>query len=178
MINVAHEGMHRHPVTGLLIRDGRSGDRADLVRIAGEAYAQYIPRMGKPPAPMLADFAKHLRDDTVLVAIASEATHGTTGGETGNSEGQVIGFAIVLEKTDGYWLENIAVADGWRGRRVGKQLLTAVEKHVRGKADSYHLYTNVAMTENIAWYAGLGFTETERRTEAGYKRVFFCKTLR
>jgi ribosomal protein S18 acetylase RimI-like enzyme len=39
------------------------------------------------------------------------------------------------------------------------------------------LYTNEKMVENLGWYPRLGYTETERRAEAGFARVFFTKTL-
>ena len=39
------------------------------------------------------------------------------------------------------------------------------------------LYTNEAMVENLRLYPRLGFVETERRVEDGYRRVFFRKAL-
>jgi hypothetical protein len=39
------------------------------------------------------------------------------------------------------------------------------------------LYTNVAMTENQAIYAHLGYRETRRETEDGYQRVYLEKGI-
>ena len=39
------------------------------------------------------------------------------------------------------------------------------------------LYTNELMTENQAIYARLGFRETGRRSEAGYRIVYMDKPL-
>ncbi len=39
------------------------------------------------------------------------------------------------------------------------------------------LYTNEAMVENLRLYPRLGFVETGRRVEDGYRRVFFRKSL-
>jgi hypothetical protein len=39
------------------------------------------------------------------------------------------------------------------------------------------LYTNEAMVENLRLYRRLGFVETDRRVEDGYRRVFFRKSL-
>ncbi len=44
-------------------------DAPNLVRLAQEAYRHYIGRIGRPPAPMLADFNRHIIDDTVFIAI-------------------------------------------------------------------------------------------------------------
>jgi hypothetical protein len=40
-----------------------------------------------------------------------------------------------------------------------------------------HLYTNIVMTENLALYTRLGFEETHRADEDGYRRVFMRKRL-
>lgn len=39
------------------------------------------------------------------------------------------------------------------------------------------LYTNEAMIENLALYAHLGFAETRRLVEDGYRRVYMEKHL-
>lgn len=39
------------------------------------------------------------------------------------------------------------------------------------------VYTHERMTENIALYKKLGYTETERRRERGYDRVYLRKSL-
>ena len=39
------------------------------------------------------------------------------------------------------------------------------------------LYTNEAMVENLELYPRLGFVETGRRVEDGFRRVYFKKTL-
>jgi ribosomal protein S18 acetylase RimI-like enzyme len=39
------------------------------------------------------------------------------------------------------------------------------------------LYTNEVMTENQAIYARLGYTEVERRTDEGYRRIHMEKQL-
>jgi hypothetical protein len=37
------------------------------------------------------------------------------------------------------------------------------------------LYTNAAMSENLALYPRLGYREVDRRRDAGFDRVFFAK---
>ena len=39
------------------------------------------------------------------------------------------------------------------------------------------LYTNQLMTENLALYPALGYTETGRRAEDGFARVYFSKRI-
>jgi len=144
------------------IRSGLGQDQPELERIATEAYQQYIPMMGKKPAPMLADYAAHLARDTVYVA---------GDGKT------VIGYAILISKADGWWLENIAVDPAHAGKGVGTALIARLEDDLARQTDYYQLYTNRLMLRNIDWYLRLGFIETGRRLEDGYERVFFRKTL-
>jgi len=144
------------------IRSGLGQDQPQLERIAAEAYQQYIPVMGKKPAPMLADYAAHLDRDTVYVALDGEI---------------VIGYAIIISKKDGWWLENIAVDPAHAGKGVGTALIARLEGDLARQTDYYQLYTNRLMLRNIDWYLRLGFIETGRRLEDGYERVFFRKTL-
>lgn len=39
------------------------------------------------------------------------------------------------------------------------------------------LYTNEAMTENLAYYPRHGYTETHRAEQDGFRRVYFRKRL-
>ena len=39
------------------------------------------------------------------------------------------------------------------------------------------LYTNERMTENIELYKRLGYTETERKAEQGYHRIYMRKSV-
>jgi hypothetical protein len=39
------------------------------------------------------------------------------------------------------------------------------------------LYTNEAMTENLAYYGSRGYAETHRAEQDGYRRVFFRKPI-
>lgn len=135
---------------------------AQLLAIAREAYQQYVAAIGKEPAPMVADYAAHIADDTILTA---------------SDDGVLIAFAVIIEKEDGLWLETIAVADGHRGQGVGTALLGYAERYMAGKVRSYQLYTNEKMTRNKAWYLALGFTLTDVRAQEGYRRIFFKKEL-
>ena len=113
---------------------------------------------------MVADFDHHLRNDTVFVAVIQPAN-------------PVVGYAVLTEKVDGVWLENIAVATTSGGRGIGTALINHVEAYLSGRTASYQLYTNVKMARNIGWYERLGFVETHRGVANGFERVYFRKAL-
>ena len=50
------------------------------------------------------------------------------------------------------------------------------EARARGLA-AVELYTNEVMTENVPFYAALGYDVVGWGEEAGYQRIFFRKTL-
>lgn len=93
-------------------------------------------------------------------------------------DGEFAGYAVSYPEDDHVHLENIAVAPRFAGRGVGKQLIAEVEAVARESGfAAVELYTNEAMTENLAMYPKLGYAEIERRREDGFNRVFYRKSL-
>jgi ribosomal protein S18 acetylase RimI-like enzyme len=86
---------------------------------------------------------------------------------------------VLLETEAGLLLDNVAVRPELHGRGIGRALIGFAEAEARRRGHvAIRLYTHVLMTENIALYANLGFTETGRVTEKGFDRVYMEKDLR
>ncbi|MGB0689266.1 MAG: GNAT family N-acetyltransferase [Candidatus Puniceispirillum sp.] len=149
------------------IRKATMDDAETCAAIAVAAYRDYVPLMGRRPAPMLADYAAHIARDTVFVVEIDEA-----------STGVVVGFIIIFKKGDDYWLENIAVTPSASEQGLGKRMMDFIEDYLRPLCDRYQLYTNVKMERNIGWYHALGFSETFRGEVDGYDRVYFEKEIK
>jgi GNAT superfamily N-acetyltransferase len=63
-------------------------------------------------------------------------------------------------------------------RGIGAQLLALAEDRARSlRLPEMRLYTNEAMTENLAYYPRHGYTETHRAQQDGFHRVYFRKRL-
>mgnify|MGYP001032615784 CR=1 FL=1 len=137
-------------------------DLADIQRCARAAYAQYVPLIGREPAPMVADFAAQIDSGWVHVF---------------HQDGLAEYIVFYPRKAD-MFLENVAVhPDAW-GRGIGRQLITLCEDAARAQGcDTVRLYTSAAMTGNLTLYPRLGYVETERRREDGFNRVYFEKRL-
>lgn len=150
------------------IRPATPADYESIVACAEAAYCIYIDRIGKPPAPMVADFATQIAAQQVFVLVSDGQLHG-----------YFVSFPQPADHTGrGYFLENIAVHPSSQRTGFGKQLIDAVIDQAKiHHCNRIELYTNERMVENIAWYNGLGFTETRRVTEAGFKRVYFALQL-
>jgi ribosomal protein S18 acetylase RimI-like enzyme len=127
------------------------------------AYRHYIERIGKPPGPMLEDYAKVIRERQVTVAVR---------------DGAIVGVLVLGEMEEGFRLINVAVHPSLRGQGLGRTLLQLAESVARRLGyDTVHLSTNEKMTENQALYAGIGYVEYDRRVEQGYSRVYMKKKL-
>ena len=145
------------------IRRARSADVPAIRAVVEAAYAKYVPRIGRAPAPVTANYR-------ALVA-AGEAWVGV-------SQERVVGILVIRALGDALELENVAVDPAWQGRGHGRRLIAFAER--RALELGLHevtLYTNEAMTENLRLYPKLGFVETGRRVEDGYRRVFFRRFL-
>jgi ribosomal protein S18 acetylase RimI-like enzyme len=145
------------------IRGARAGDAGRIGEIARAAYGKYVPRIGRAPAPMVADFATEIAAGHVAVIEAGDT---------------VAGCMIAWPQADGYFIDNIAVDPAWQGRGFGRRLMDHGEREARRHAlDGIRLYTNAAMTENLTLYGRMGFVETHRAVERGFSRVFMRRAL-
>jgi ribosomal protein S18 acetylase RimI-like enzyme len=88
------------------------------------------------------------------------------------------GLAILIARPGHLLLENVAVPPAAQKRGVGSRLLVLAEDQARSlRLSEIWLYTNEAMTENLAYYTRHGYVETHRAEQDGFRRVFFRKQL-
>ncbi len=140
-----------------------SSDVAQLQQIAVEAYQHYVPLIGRPPAPMIADYIDPVTYERVWVASEDDV---------------ILGFIVMTTEYDHLLVENIAVRPVAQNRGVGGHLMDLAEARARRLSlPSVALYTNEVMTENLTWYAHRGYVETGRRHENGFRRVYLRKHI-
>ena len=145
------------------IRPAQIENTTAVIACVGAAYSHYIGRIGKPPGPMLDDYAELIRQHKVFVLTERE---------------NIIGVLVLIEKAESLLLDNVAVHPDYQHRGLGRKLIEFAEAEaLRLGFSSIVLYTNVQMTENIDLYIKLGFVETERKQEFGYQRVYMRKLL-
>ena len=146
------------------IRNATLSDCPFVSDCARRAYAVYVDRIGKEPAPMVANFERHIRDGEVSVIEMEDGTP--------------CGYVVFRTNGDAMLLENVAVDPAFHGHGLGRQLVDHVESSARDRdIRTVRLYTNVHMRENLSLYPALGYRETDRRREDGFDRVYFEKTL-
>ena len=144
-----------------VIRQATEADLPVIGEIITAAYSRYLPRMDRPPAPMLRDYAPEVAHGVLWVAGRP-----------------VTGLISLIPEEDSLLVENLAVHPAAQGAGLGRALMDFAEQQARKlRLPRLTLYTHEVMTENQAIYAHLGYRETERRTENGYHRVFMRKEL-
>ena len=146
------------------IRAATADDVSSITQIVGQAYRHYIARIGKPPGPMLDNYAARALEGVVWVLEEGAA---------------VAGIIVLIQMADYLVLDNIAISPARQGVGLGRRLFEFAEAEALRRG--YHeirLYTHHTMVENQRLYASIGYEETGRGTEAGYDRVFMRKQLR
>jgi ribosomal protein S18 acetylase RimI-like enzyme len=143
------------------LRHATVADLPAIKAVIDAAYAKYLTRMDKPPAPMLRDYGPSVE-------------HGTTW-VTGSP---ITAVLTLYPREDHLLIENIAVHPGAQGRGLGRELLVFAEREAtRRRLTRMALVTHEVMTENQAIYAHFGYTEVGRRAEDGYRRIYMEKSL-
>ncbi|MES2205984.1 MAG: GNAT family N-acetyltransferase [Pseudomonadota bacterium] len=147
-----------------MIRRAEVSDEPNIRKCAEQAYDRYVPLMGQKPAPMVADYATQIAEGKVYIAT--------------DEQSNFQGFIVFYAEEAHILLENVAVLPSAAGRGVGKALINFCEQAGRQLGlSAVHLYTNEKMVENLSIYPKLGYSEVARRTEDGFNRIYFEKTL-
>lgn len=80
--------------------------------------------------------------------------------------GEVIGYITTrLDKATGIgWIPNMAVAEGWRGKGVGKALMEAALQYLKESGMKYAKIETLDQNEmGMEWYPRVGFREVARQ---------------
>ena len=149
------------------IQKARPEDAPFLRTIAESAYRPYVKRIGRKPAPMIADFPALIAAGEVwcLTEIAD-----------------IVGYVVMrshrLEGAESLHIENVAVHPERHGCGFGRALLAHAEAEAQRRGlVQMDLYTNALMRENLALYPQLGWNMAGARREHGFDRVYFTKTV-
>ena len=145
------------------IRVAAPTDLSAIQAIVDRAYRPYIERMGRPPGPMLDDYAKRIDAGEAFVV---------------EHDGAIGGLLVLIDQEDHLLLDNVAVHPDAQGHGLGRKLMDYADAEAKRRGyDELQLYTHESMTENIVLYGRLGWEETGRGLQAGFERVFMRKRV-
>ncbi|RAH60220.1 acyl-CoA N-acyltransferase [Aspergillus piperis CBS 112811] len=145
------------------IRQATPDDQPIIEAIIQEAFSIYIARIGRKPQPMLDDYTALIKDGVVYVI---------------ERDGEIKGTVMLVPQESSLIVDNLAVAQSARGTGLGRKLLEFADESARlAGYRALQLHTNETMVENIAIYTRMGYAETHRADNKGWKRVYMAKNL-
>ena len=151
-------------VKGLLLRLAGPED-ADAIRaLTREAYAKWVPLIGREPGPMGADYEAAVRLHRFDLAYV---------------DGQLAGLIETVDEAAQLLVENVAVSPEFQSLGLGSRLMSHAEQlAVTLGLSRLRLYTNRAFAANIRLYLRLGYrVDGETDLGGGTIRVDMSKKV-
>lgn len=141
------------------------GDVAAIRQLVREAYARWVPAIGREPRPMGADYAAAVRDHRIDLLCL---------------DGVLAGLVETVDEGDGLLVENLAVSPAFQRRGLGSRLMAHAEAVALSLGhERIRLFTNKRFAENVILYRRLGYdVDGEEDLGGGTIRVDMSKTLR
>jgi GNAT superfamily N-acetyltransferase len=145
------------------IRAARPADTDAIADCVRRAYVKYVPRIGRLPKPMQANYARAIETHQLWIV---------------DGEGDAAAVLELIPQDDHLLIENVAVDPTRQGSGLGRKLMAFAEEEGRRQGfRELRLYTNEKFVENIAFYGKLGYVATERQPYKESVVVFMCKPL-
>src|SRR5260370_13428587 len=126
------------------IRAAGDADVPAIARIVHDAFAGFIPLIGRAPQPMFQDYVARVAQGAVWVLT---------------EDGAVVGVVVLQFNDDHLFVDTIAIAPAHQGKGHGRRLLGFVETEARRRRrDETRLHLHLTMTRSIAISLRLGYT--------------------
>jgi ribosomal protein S18 acetylase RimI-like enzyme len=125
------------------LRRATPSDAAAIRGVTRDAYAKWVPLIGREPSPMTANYEVAVQQHRFDLLL---------------KDGALVALIETVDEGDRLLIENVAVASDFQGQGLGRMLLAHAEHLARdlGKA-RIRLYTNQRFAENIRLYERLGY---------------------
>jgi pimeloyl-ACP methyl ester carboxylesterase/ribosomal protein S18 acetylase RimI-like enzyme len=132
----------RMPET-ITLRPAVAADADAIRNLTREAYAKWVPLIGREPKPMTADYAAAVRNHRIDLLHVGD---------------QLAALIETIPETDHLLIENVAVSPAFQHRGLGRHLLAHAED-LAGSLGyaTIRLYTNKLFAANVQLYASLGY---------------------
>ena len=137
---------------------------ADAIRaLTRDAYAKWVPVIGREPLPMVADYAEAVRKHRIdLLRL----------------DGVLAALIEMIPQEDHLLIENLAVAPSFQRRGLGRRLLAHAEAVALSIGHAtLRLYTNKAFAGNVQLYLGFGYGIDREEPFRGGFTVYMSKRL-
>ena len=145
------------------IVSARPDDAPRIKALVREAYAKWVPLIGREPLPMQADYDRAVAEHDIDLLLV---------------DGTLAGLIEMIGHSDHLFIENLAIAPAHQGQGHGKRLLTHAESLAHeANLPALRLLTNGAFTANIRLYQSVGYAITHTEPFLGGTTVHMSKSL-
>jgi len=145
------------------MRRATAVDAAAVRALTREAYAKWVPVIGREPKPMTADFDAAIRNHRIDLLCQCE---------------RVVALIETIAEADALLIENVAVSPDCQCRGLGRRLMAHAESLAAAMGyGEIRLYTNARFAENVAFYRRLGYAITREEPFLGGRVTHMSKTL-
>lgn len=125
------------------LRRATLADAAAVRQLTRDAYAKWVPLIGREPKPMTADYAAAVRDHRIDLLYL---------------DGKLAALIETIPQSDHLLIENVAVSPAFQGRGLGRRLMAHAEGLAAGAGQTeLRLYTNKMFAANVQLYLRLGY---------------------
>jgi GNAT superfamily N-acetyltransferase len=141
-----------------------AGEDVDAIRsLSREAYAKWVPIIGREPRPMTADYSEAVKKHRIDLLYL---------------EGELAAIIEMIPNEDHLLIENVAVLPARQGRGLGRKLMAHAEQVATSFGYSeIKLYTNKLFAENVQLYQKLGYRTDREETWTGGVIVHMSKLV-
>lgn len=145
------------------LRRAGPADAAAVRDLTRQAYARWVPLVGREPTPMTCDYERVVREHPVDLLCAGD---------------ELLALVWMIVHPDHLLIESLAVAPAHQGRGHGRRLLAHAEACAadRGLALT-RLYTNRLFVANIALYRRAGYAVDREEPFWGGVKVHMSKGI-
>ncbi len=140
-----------------------AADAGAIRSLTRDAYAKWVPIVGREPKPMTADYDLAVRNHRIDLLRVN---------------GTLAALIEMIPEADHILIENIAVSPAFQGRGLGRKLMAHAEQVAASLGHALvKLYTNKQFAENVRFYEKLGYGVDREEIFAGGVAVHMSKPL-
>ncbi len=146
------------------LRQAVPADAPAIRALTREAYAKWVPLIGREPKPMMTDYVAALREHRFDLLDRGD---------------RLAALIETIRKTDHLLIENVAVLPALQGLGLGRRLMAHAEDLAAASGlNEIRLYTNARFAENVRLYERLGYRVDREEDFKGGRVVHMHKPIR
>jgi len=130
-------------VQDMNLRRAEAADAPAVRALTRQAYAKWVPLIGREPKPMQADYDEAVQKHRIDLL---------------HVDGTLAALIETIDAPDHLLIENVAVSPDFQKRGLGAKLMAHAEALAASmRYKEIRLYTNKLFAENVALYLKLGY---------------------